>query len=742
MVGTRRLAAGGGGGGAVLIVSLILVSALAGLAGTAGARASVARDAGTPGPGNDPRFGVVQAFEAPQQAAAIGVRWQRIMFPWRAIQPNGPGDWKPGAAISDATLSAEIAAGRTPVGILLATPGWAARDPQYHDTSVPAGLDQPWNSPANHWGAFVHRIVAQYRGRVDSWIIWNEPDRYNGAQNLYYNWHGSIQDYYLLMKTAYLAAHDANPGCTVVMSGLTYWWDKEQGREQWLQSYLDLAAQDPTAAAHNDYFDVANTHLYANPLNAYAQPMVFRRILQAHGGDKPVWISESNEITTGDPGVPTGGAFRATLDQQANFVIEDLALALASGAPRVEIYKMRDGASEGNGELYGLVRNDGSTRPAYRAYAVAATYIPGATSALYTWHADESPPSPAEIDALLASDAQRYQFVWPAAVNMVILQRPGQHVTVVWDASPQPATAVIPAHGTNAILVDKSGVITPTAPAADGAYHLALEPSTNNSDPRDRTLYLVGGSPLILVEQALDATSTPSAPPTATAAVIPTAPPVATPTATAPPVATPVPTAPPAPFLAAQPVGPPPASTHARYFAATRHTLDGPFLAFYNAHGGAAVVGRPLTEPWSVGKATYQFFERLELRCTGRCLGPTAKGRVTVEPLGLWFTRSQRFRPSSRMRGHDTSYRYFPATRQALSGSFARFWAAHGGAAVLGLPISPQLYERVSGTRLFLRVQYLRNARLELWPSRPHHDTVGVGLLGEMYVRVIVVSHR
>src|SRR5918912_1697427 len=170
-VGKRRLAAWGGAGGVVLVVSVVLASVLASLAGTAGARASVARDAGTLSPGNDPRFGVVQAFEAPQQAAAIGVRWQRIMFPWRAIQPNSPGDWKAGAAIADATLSAEIAAGRTPVGILLATPGWAARDPQYHDASVPAGLDQPWTSQANYWGAFVHRLVAPYSGRVGRWII-------------------------------------------------------------------------------------------------------------------------------------------------------------------------------------------------------------------------------------------------------------------------------------------------------------------------------------------------------------------------------------------------------------------------------------------------------------------------------------------------------------------------------------------------------------------------------------------
>ena len=37
---------------------------------------------------------------------------------------------------------------------------------------------------------------------------------------------------------------------------------------------------------------------------------------------------------------------------------------------------------------------------------------------------------------------------------------------------------------------------------------------------------------------------------------------------------------------------------------------------------------------------------------------------MTVEPLGLRLTRSRHFRPSTRMRGHDTSYRYFPATQQ------------------------------------------------------------------------------
>ena len=388
------------------------------------------------------------------------------------------------------------------------------------------------------------------------------------------------------------------------------------------------------------------------------------------------------------------------------------------------------GAAEGNGELYGLVRNDGSTRPAYRAYAVADTYFSGATSALYTWHADESAPSNAEIDALLASNAHRYQFVWPAAVNMVILQRPGQRVTVVWDAAPQPATAVIPVHGTAAVVVDKSGAVTPTTPGADGAYHLALEPSSNNSDPRDRTLYLTGGSPLILVEQVPAATATAT---TVPATATPT---VAVPTATPTPTLA-APTATPAPFAPAQPVGPPAPNAHALYVGATRHTVSGPFLSFYKVHG-VAIVGRPLTEPWTAGATTYQLFERLELSCRGGCLASTGRGRVAVEPLGLTLTRGRHFAPEKPLRRHPRSYRYVAATRHALSGDVAAFWAAHGGNAVLGPPISAVLHDRIPGAKAPLAVQYLRNARLELWPAAHGRHTVRVGLLGLLRLRSLL----
>src|SRR6266849_9729699 len=39
---------------------------------------------------DDPRFGAVQAAFAPQAAQNAGVKWERLIFPWNGIQPNGP----------------------------------------------------------------------------------------------------------------------------------------------------------------------------------------------------------------------------------------------------------------------------------------------------------------------------------------------------------------------------------------------------------------------------------------------------------------------------------------------------------------------------------------------------------------------------------------------------------------------------------------------------------------------------
>src|ERR687886_1398534 len=57
---------------------------------------------------DDPWFGAVQAISAPQAALNAGVKWQRLIFPWELIQPNGPNDFGQGY-FSDAEVDAQRA---------------------------------------------------------------------------------------------------------------------------------------------------------------------------------------------------------------------------------------------------------------------------------------------------------------------------------------------------------------------------------------------------------------------------------------------------------------------------------------------------------------------------------------------------------------------------------------------------------------------------------------------------------
>jgi len=461
----------------------------------------------------DPRWGIVQAVEDTPHAVQAGAQWERLVFHWDAYQPNGSGDWTttdpnlPGY-VPDNLIQSQLDAGLTVVGVVLSTPGWAGRDSS-GAIAVPKNLSLAFNDPNNYWGQFMARLAARYKGRVDNWVIGNEPDMYDTVKH---TWNGSVADYYQYLKVAYQAIKSVNPGATVAVAGMTYWYDHTYNRQQFLDALLDLDVADPTAKANGYYFDAVDAHTYSNPLNSYAEAMQFEQFLTNHGiSGKQVWETEANVVPNNDPASShPAGPFRASLDQQASYMIEAPALALAAGVARFEVYKMRDTGGEGQGELYGLVRDDGTLRPAYTAYTFATHTFSGVSDVVYSWTGSAVPPTAAQVAALVSSDSGRTQFPWPGAVNEVTMRRGNDKITVVWNGSPQPATATLPATGGTPLVYDKLGNAQPAPAPLNGAYQFALQPSTNNSDPRDPSLYLVGGSPVILVEQGAFSTPIPT----------------------------------------------------------------------------------------------------------------------------------------------------------------------------------------------------------------------------------------
>ncbi|MGH2347432.1 MAG: hypothetical protein ACRDG4_19575 [Chloroflexota bacterium] len=424
--------------------------------------------AGPPATARDPRFGVVDAGAKPADATNLGVGWERMVFWWKSLQPTGPDSWNAFATDHDKTIDSEIAAGRQVVGLLINTPDWAAATPSDHGTSPPKGLYLPYNDPNNYWGHFVGLIAKRYAGRIDDWIIWNEVSIPSGQ---FHTWSGTTADYAQLVKVAYLAARAANPHAKIILAGDPYWYD--HGAQ-----FVNLIKMLTADHAHDAYFDVGNLHLYSRPSDMAVIVKWYRGVLTKFGLNKPIWIAETNAIPYDDPARKYKKAnFYASLDDQASFIVQAFAIDLAVGVQRIEVNRMVDGSDfTAGGEPFGLVRNDGSLRPAFFAFKTVVNLFTGVTSGV----PDLNPAT---------------------GLFTVVLHKPGATLTVVWDQYPKAITARIPAVGPTATLYDKFGQRS-TIHAKNGVFSLPLWPSTDNSNSADPNDYVVGGSPLIVVQAA------------------------------------------------------------------------------------------------------------------------------------------------------------------------------------------------------------------------------------------------
>ena len=448
------------------------------------------------------RFGAVEAFRDPVAAAEAGVGWERILFYWSELQPNGPEDWN-GYHVPDEWLNLASIQGREVVGLLKHTPAWATDG--LPGCSVPRGLDLPIDDPSNLWATFVRRVVGMYAGRIDRWIIWNEPDI---APDTYgAEWCGSVEEYYLLLKVAYLAAHQANPDVTIHLAGMTTWHDKT-----YLRRLLAFATQDPTGPEHGYYFDVVALHIYFRTETVPEIINETRTVLAAYGLNKPIWVNETNAPPNSDPQWPMAAAnYEISLEEQAGFLLQSFALALSAGAERIAVYKWLDNDLLPDFEPFGIIRPDFSHRPAFDAYRLITTHYAGAISAREDRH---------------------------SLYTVVTLDRGGLTTRVLWARTETDETVSVPALAARARRIDQTSAEQFIEPV-DGQYTLIL-PGARCADKRG---CIIGGTTYLLVEETTG--TPPPAEMTETITPAPTEPPATT---TNPPdTPTPLPTVTPTP---------------------------------------------------------------------------------------------------------------------------------------------------------------------------------------------------
>ena len=443
-IGTRRL--------------VLLALAVALLAAPATSRAA----------DRDPRFGINQAWQAADAADDAGAGWSRVLFWWSEFQKSGPDEFDLFATDQDSYLDEERDRGRELVGAVINTPGWASTDGS--PNGVPRNLYLPWDHPSNYWGRYMRAMAEHYAGRIDSWIIWNEVDIQHGQWR---TWNGSLEDYAQLQKVAYRAIKAGNPRATVLPFGAAWWYDEGAT----ISRLLDILQADPESARYGAYLDGMNLHLYSRAGDIPKVIGWYRAELARRRLDKPIWVSETNAIPYDDPVWRVGKQnFRASLDEQASYVIQSFATYLAMGAKRIGVNRMIDGTDfEAGGEPFGLIRNDGTARPAFTAFQVVTRYFGGTVDAEYT------PPD-------------------TMGLTRVVLRKPGEIVTVTWNMSGQSADVTVPASSPRALRVTKYGQAQLTQ-AANNQYRFTLAAATANSNEANHRDYVIGGNPLILVER-------------------------------------------------------------------------------------------------------------------------------------------------------------------------------------------------------------------------------------------------
>lgn len=313
-------------------------------------------------------FGVVEGFWLPDTVCELGAGWERIIFDWSEHQPTGPDDWYT-LNVDDRWLQAAKACNREVVAIFKHTPAWATDG--IPGAGVPRGLYLPIDDPNNLWARFVRRSAEYYAPRgVSRFIIWNEPDITRDTYGFEYE--GSLDDYFQMLKVAYLSLKAGNPQAEILLAGTTYWHDVNAGRRLYLDRLLERIMSDPDAAANDYYFDVASLHIYFRTETVYDIIQQTRQLLDKYGlKGKRIWINETNAGPTDDPLWPViRPQYQINLDQQAAYIVQATALGLAGGAERIAVYKFYDWNLPPGSESFGLLRADGSKRPAFDAWAM------------------------------------------------------------------------------------------------------------------------------------------------------------------------------------------------------------------------------------------------------------------------------------------------------------------------------------------------------------------------------------
>jgi hypothetical protein len=308
---------------------------------------------------------------------ASGARMTRVDVGWASLQQDGPNGYSTWYLEKiDRLVAAANQRGISLLMTFMNSPCWASTAPE----SLKQGCAGSWwdrgvmgyaPSDPQAYARALAFLAARYGDEVAAWEVWNEPNHPD-----FFKASDQAGAYARLLKAAYPAVKAAHPRATVIGGSLS------QSDYAFTQKLYTLGIK--------GYFDAFSVHPYSDdvsPLDARSTidprysfvrgvPKI-REVMQRNGDGRPIWLTESGWSTSTQrtPDHWRNGVSEAT---QAAFMRQQAEQIARWSYVKVNIWFNLLDAGSDRADKYsncGLLRVNGTAKPAYAAFRTAAATL-------------------------------------------------------------------------------------------------------------------------------------------------------------------------------------------------------------------------------------------------------------------------------------------------------------------------------------------------------------------------------
>jgi len=352
----------------------------------------------------------------------LGAQWTLTTFNWNRIEP-AQNQWN--FDYYDQFVDTAQTAGIKIIGVLAYDVPWIHPDgkgPRYIPTDkIPFFLE------------YVRRTAAHFRGRVDAWCIWNEPNaRF---------WQGSRDGFFALSRQAADALREVDPDVTILGGAFT------RGIFSLPKAYIRGLFE----SGAMEKADAVAFHPYElNPSRTARLYGAFRAIVAKYGFDDKIWITEV--------GYPTGGRYPTATSEKKfpAYVVKTFVNLAISGAQKILWYQLFDPPTRVNRNseyFFGLVRSkDDYTSKGAEAFRLCAVHLAG------TVYRPDLPPRTG-----LPRSLRTFYFEQPTGGGTLVVWKEGASTQITLQT---PAGSVVhdPVSGSSAAITTETTITVGSMP--------------------------------------------------------------------------------------------------------------------------------------------------------------------------------------------------------------------------------------------------------------------------------------